>query len=128
MSEDIGKRMTRIEILKKRPWEDGEPLALSIGQAVYLWKSGKEKSLTVACPKCGQECSLADHEIEWHDEVTVTVTPSIIHDEIVSDPGFFRIEELLSGKVKKEVEEQKKRPKKKCGAHFYIKKNEIVYA
>ena len=119
--------ITRLEILKKRPWENGEPLALSPGQACYLWKNEKEKSLTIACPKCGQECSLADHEIEWHDDTTVTVTPSVIHDVIEPDTGFFKIEDAISGKVKKEIQNQEKTPNKKCGAHFLIKKNEISY-
>ena len=70
----------RIIILKKRPYDNGKPLSLSIGQACYLWKSGKEKSLTMACPVCGEECILIDHVIDWIDDVTVTVTPSVRHD------------------------------------------------
>ena len=60
----------------------------------------------MACPECGEELGLIDHKIIWHDENTVTVEPSIQHEKY--------------GEAGAQVLHLQ------CGAHFFIKNNEIL--
>ena len=67
----------KIIVYAKHPYDEGEPVELGPGVACYLWKTPSEKTLTLGCPKCGLVCALIDHIIVWHDELTVSVSPSI---------------------------------------------------
>ena len=96
----------KLKIYQKHPFDNGEPAKLSKGEACVLWKSATEKSLTMACPECGEELGLIDHKIIWHDENTVTVEPSIQHEKY--------------GEAGAQVLHLQ------CGAHFFIKNNEIL--
>ena len=95
----------RINILKKHPFDGDEPAKLMIGEACILWINPTKKSITMACPKCGETLGLVDHTIVWHDENTITVEPSVVHKE---ESGGSQILH------------------KQCGAHFYIRRNEII--
>lgn len=124
MAEVLMDQIKFIKIYQKRPFDGDEPLSLSPGEACYLNRRDEEPTLTLACPKCGQEMSISDHKIIWLTSDMVTVDPSILHDMTVPDTGFFGPGELMSGKVKEEIKKQEPKP---CGAHFRIIKNEIVW-
>ncbi len=95
----------KIKIYQKHPFVNGIPKTFEKGEACVLW-NGKEKSLTMGCPGCGEELALSDHKMFWHDENTVTVEPSIQHEK--------------HGEAGAQVLHFQ------CGAHFFIKNNEIL--
>jgi len=88
--------MEKIIIYKKHPFDAEEPTELGPGVACYLWKGPSEKTLTIGCPKCGLVHALIDHDIEWHDELTVSVKPSIRCGNDNCDAHFYITENVIN--------------------------------
>lgn len=78
---------------------------LAIGEASIVRTISNEKSLIMACPKCGTDIVLSGHRIFWHDPFTVTVEPSVVHKGETA--------QILHDSTD-------------CQAHFFIKNSEIL--
>ncbi len=78
---------------------------LAIGEASIVRNISNEKSLIMACPKCGTDIALSGHRIVWLSPLTVTVEPSIVHKGETA--------QILHDSTN-------------CQAHFFIKNNQIL--
>ncbi len=78
---------------------------LAIGEASVVRTVLNEKSLIMACPKCGTNIALTGHRVLWHNPFTVTVEPSVVH----------------KGETAQVLHDSPD-----CQAHFFIKNNQIL--